>query len=104
MAGLAALLGALATLRRRDARYAVLAEDVTAVRAQVEHNHGSSIKDAITRIESPQSVMLRDLTDSCQDLAALHRDLGATRQDLSDARRDHDERLHVVESAAADTV
>lgn len=94
MAGLAALIGSLATLRRRDDHDAGIKEDVADVRrdiatlqaglksvqAQVEHNHGSSMKDQVTRIESTQAVMHRDISDM--------------RRDLSDARHDHDERLH----------
>ncbi|ETJ03075.1 MAG: hypothetical protein Q605_AUC00893G0003 [Actinomyces urogenitalis DORA_12] len=87
LAGLAALISAMVTLRKRDSRDDGLARDVTAVRAQVEHNHGSSMKDQLTRIESTQAIILREQADHSQSMAAL-------RRELADARHDHDQRLH----------
>lgn len=87
LAGIAAVITAIMTGRRRD-------DDVKAVRAQVEPNHGSSLADAIRRIETGQDALREDLGDLSRRLG---HEIGEVRRDLADARRDHDERLRALE-------
>lgn len=87
LAGLAAVIAAILSGRRQDA-------DVRAVRAQVEPNHGSSLADAIRRIETGQDALREDLGDLSRRLG---HEIGEVRRDLADARRDHDERLRALE-------
>lgn len=69
LSGLAAVLTALLTGRRHT-------DDVRAVRQQLEPDHGTSVADAVRRIE---------------------RDVGGLRADMRLLRADHEERLRRLE-------
>lgn len=69
LSGLAAVLTAVLTGRRHT-------DDVKAVRAQLEPDHGTSVADAVCRIE---------------------RDVGGLRADIRLLRADHEERLRRLE-------
>ncbi len=104
--GLASLIVAVATLLgvlwqgwKTSAEVAKLKREVKPVREAIEPNHGSSLKDQVSRIERRQHEMGRsiggirdDLRDERAERRALHADANAEHVQIN-ARLDRLERL-----------
>lgn len=87
MAGLAAIVTALGTLRRQE-------KGMAAVRAELEPNHGSSMKDAMGRIEK-QLYTLSDRVESLDH--RLGHEIGDMRRSADTAHADLAARIRHLE-------
>jgi len=92
LGGIASVLTSLTALRRHR-------DTATDIEAQMRPNHGTSMRDAIDRIEHG----LDDLRDSHQDLSRrLGAELGALRRQSDREHADYDARLRHLEHHHAD--
>lgn len=69
---------------------AATAQDAAHVRHEVSANHGSSMRDAVTRVESAVAQVGTDLRE-------LRRDMGASQRSNDAIHEDHSDRLRTIE-------
>lgn len=99
LAGLAAVITAASTLRRSEARHAKARADDEArwitVTSELEPNHGSSLRDAVDRIEHAVDELREDHTDLARRLG---HELGEIRRTMDREHGDYDSRIRALES------
>lgn len=98
LAGLAAVLTALGTLRRAEVHHAQTRQADEArwltVTAELQPNHGSSLRDAVSRIETSVDA----LSEGQADLARrLGHEIGEVRRAMDREHADYDARLRTLE-------
>lgn len=98
LAGLAAVITAVATLRRSETRHAQARADSEArwitITSELEPNHGSSLRDAVDRIEHSVDSLREDHTDLARRLG---HQIGEIRRAMDREHGDYDARLRTLE-------
>lgn len=87
---IAALVGAFGAL--------VNAVRTNHIKKEFSHNHGSSMKDAITRIESRQKGLIKTTELLANGMKSLGHQVGEIRNDANIAHEDYAARLRRLES------
>ena len=87
LGGLAAVITAWRTGRRQ-------ADDVTTIRAAIEPDHGTSLADAVHRIETDLGALRPDLADL---RSALGHEVGEIRRAYDHTHADHATRIRRLE-------
>lgn len=105
LAGLAAVITSLATLRRTENQHAKrrAVDDARwlTVSTELQPNHGSSLRDAVARIEHSVDALREDHTDLSRRLGHEMGDIRRARDrehaDISERLRGHDDRIRHLE-------
>lgn len=70
---------------------------INGVRKEVSHNHGSSMKDAITRIERNQTGLMKSNELLVKDVSSLGHQIGELRESANVVHADYAARLRRLE-------
>lgn len=89
LAAIAATIGAVATL--------ITNIRVNIIRNEVSHNHGSSLKDAVARIEGNQKGLISTTNLLVKDVSSLGHQIGEIRESANVAHEDYAARLRRLE-------
>lgn len=95
LTGLAGLVAALATLIGT----VVNAVRVDRVQKEVSHNHGSSLKDAVTRIEERQKGLIKNGELMAKEISSLGHQIGEIRESANVVHEDYAARLRRLEES-----
>ncbi|EEH64399.1 hypothetical protein HMPREF0044_0136 [Gleimia coleocanis DSM 15436] len=90
LTALATLITAIGTLRNHTS--------IKSVKAEVSHNHGSSMKDAISRIEKRQTGLRASTRAMRKELSSLGHQIGEIKSAANVTHQDHAARLRALES------
>lgn len=101
LAGLAAVLTALGTLRRAEHHHAQRRADDNArwqtVTAELRPNHGSSLRDAVSRIEHAQQVQGEYLASLRQQVASIGQRVDDIAHTMDRDHADYGARIRALE-------
>lgn len=90
LTAIAAVIGAVGAL--------INAAKMNSVKKEVSHNHGSSMKDAVIRIEERQKSLIRANKALSKEVSSLGHQIGEIRTDANVAHEDYAARLRRLES------